>query len=44
MTIEQAIQILTVATANLQATREQHSQIVQAIQLLQTLIPKKEGE
>ncbi len=44
MTIEQAIQILTAATANLQATREQHSQIVQAIQLLQTLIPKKEGQ
>lgn len=43
MTIEQAIQILTLATANLQATREQHGQIVQALQLLQTLIPKKEG-
>ncbi len=40
MTPEQALQILTMATGNLQATREQHSQIVQAIEVIKALINK----
>lgn len=37
MTLEQAIQVLTAATANLQATREQHGQILAALQVIKDL-------
>lgn len=37
MTTEQALQILTIATANLPATRQQHQEIIQALQVLKTL-------
>ncbi len=37
MTPEVAIQILTVSTANLQATRQQHQEIAAALQVIQQL-------
>jgi hypothetical protein len=41
-TPQQAIDILTQATAQLSATREVHAVIQQALQTLQTLITEKE--
>ena len=40
MTPEQALQILTVATASLSATRDQHAQIIQALNTLKELVGK----
>jgi len=40
MSPEQAIHILTLATANLQATRQQHADIAMALQVLQGALPK----
>lgn len=41
MTPEQAFQILVAATANLNGTRDQHAQIVTALQVLKELLPVK---
>jgi len=38
MTPEMALQVLTLATANLQATRQQHQEIASALQVVQGLI------
>jgi len=40
MTPDQALQILTLATANVNATRDQHAQIIQAINTLKELVGK----
>ncbi len=38
MTPEMALQVLTLATANLQATRQQHNEIGAALQTLQGIV------
>lgn len=38
MTPEQALQILTAATAAVHATRDQHTQIIQALNTLKELV------
>ena len=40
MTPEKALQILSAATANLNATRDQHAQIIEALNTLTELVGK----
>jgi hypothetical protein len=40
MTLEQALKVLIAATANLQATREQHAQITAALNVIGELLKK----
>lgn len=42
MTPEQALQILVSSTANLNGTRDQHAQIITALQVLKELISPAE--
>ncbi len=44
MTIEQAIHVLTAATASLSATRDQHAQILAALQVVKDLAKSSDAK